>query len=438
MGKSGIKNMSRQEPCPICGKPDYCFWSEIKNFPGMYTLLCRRSSEAVGSIIAGTDGKDYVVVPNKNNVVGTFYESVQQREERKNIHLSGERKEYKPIQYTVVDSITPLPNDKLDEIYRCLMENLPLYQFHASYLLKEGWSMKLIEEHHICSFPAEKIEKLPYSLRNIPSRTQLAKTIMRKLNLQSLAGVPGADINKMGEWTFYSHSGIVFPVYDENGHIYRLRVRLDYMDLPVKMKEEKDGFYYVDNEEKIHVTMSGAYSLRNGERTYKRFSSHEGKYRNFSSYMEDKSAYDAGFIENIFHKGCESGNQLMFVSKPEDDYSIVWLTEGEKKAIFSYEIIKQPFICIPGVSSFMKLTQKRRGGKSALDILKQRGTKSAVIAYDADRYKNDMVMNAMNGLANLLQNEGFNVYIADWEIKDGKGLDDLLSAGYLPSLMLVK
>ena len=86
----------------------------------------------------------------------------------------------------------------------------------------------------------------------------------------------------------------------------------------------------------------------------------------------------------------------------------------------------------------MKLTQKRRGGKSALDILKQRGTKSAVIAYDADRYKNDMVMNAMNGLANLLQNEGFNVYIADWEIKDGKGLDDLLSEGYLPSLMLVK
>ena len=84
MGLSNIKNMSRQEPCPICGKPDYCFWSELHNNPGMYILLCRRSSEAVETIIAGNDGNSYIAIPKNNkDVIGTYYENVKQREDRK-------------------------------------------------------------------------------------------------------------------------------------------------------------------------------------------------------------------------------------------------------------------------------------------------------------------------------------------------------------------
>ena len=38
----------------------------------------------------------------------------------------------------------------------------------------------------------------------------------------------------------------------------------------------------------------------------------------------------------------------------------------------------------------------------------------------------------MNGLAKMMLSHGFKVYIADWDEKDGKGLDDLLSGHKIP------
>ena len=426
--------MSRQEPCPICGKPDYCFWSELKNEPGMYILLCRRSSEAVGTLITGNDGNEYIVIPKNNqDVIGTYYENVKQREDRKKSFVAGERKEYTRKQFTVIDFVSPLSNEELDAIYRCMMRKLPLYKFHAQYLLKEGWNMEMLKKNMICSFPSKHISKLPTSLKQIPSREHLAKDIMSELKLNSLAGVPGAYKNDKGQWTFHGPSGIIFPVYDIDGHIYRIRIRLDYMDLPVNIREDENGYYYMDDKDKVTVSMSGPFIRVGEERIFKRFSSHEGKYRNFSSYKEDPNAYKAGFIENIFQKGCEAKNQIMFAINPGDDKKVFWITEGEKKAIFSNHVLKQPVIGLPGVNDFAKLN-KSINGKSAITTMKQRGYKTVIVAFDADRYRNEMVMRCMNGLISLMKEEGFSVYLADWNEADGKGLDDLLAAGYLPAI----
>ena len=40
----------------------------------------------------------------------------------------------------------------------------------------------------------------------------------------------------------------------------------------------------------------------------------------------------------------------------------------------------------------------------------------------------------MNNLADMLAKEQFKVFIADWNEKDGKGLDDLLSSGKIPHI----
>ena len=40
----------------------------------------------------------------------------------------------------------------------------------------------------------------------------------------------------------------------------------------------------------------------------------------------------------------------------------------------------------------------------------------------------------MHNLAELLNSNNFDVFIADWNENDGKGLDDLLSAGKLPQI----
>ena len=427
-----LQRVSKTSPCPICNKPDYCFWKEREKNPDMFNLYCNRTSEAIGNIVTGSDGKEYISI--YQNTRGTVFEAVEQREERSKSKVDGNKVNSPSIKtHCVVDSINPLPNERLDEIYRCMMSHLPLYKHHAQYLLNEGWDMELITNNGICSFPVENKKKLPASLKNIPSREDLAKAIMKELSLTSLAGVPGAYLSESGKWNFVGKSGIIFPVYDENGLIYRIRTRLDYLDLPVKVKEDEKGFYYEDMGERVDITMGGPKKKTENGIQNIRFSSHEGKYRNFSSYALNEDAYKSGFIENIFHKGCEAKNQLLFSSHPNDTWETVWIIEGEKKAIFSNKVLHQPFIGLSGVNDFGRL-KKIRNGKNTLQILKERGTKNCIIAYDADRYHNSAVMMFMNNLADMLAKEQFKVFIADWNEKDGKGLDDLLSSGKFPHI----
>ena len=427
-----IIKVSKTSHCPICNKPDYCFWKEREKDPDMFNLYCNRTSEAIGNIVTGTDGKEYVSI--YLNTRGTVFEAVDQREERSKQKVEGTKVQQPSVKtHCVIDSINPLPNEQLDEIYRCIMNHLPLYKFHAKYLLNEGWDMELILNNGICSFPVENKKKLPSSLQNIPSREELAKIVMKELSLKSLAGVPGAYLSESGKWSFVGKSGIIFPVYDENGLIYRIRTRLDYLDLPVKIKEDDYGLFYEDAGERVDVTMSGPRKkTKNGVVSVK-YSSHEGKYRNFSSYALNEDAYKSGFIENVFHKGCEAKNQLLFAFHPGNSWETVWIIEGEKKAIFSNHVLNQPFIGLSGVNDFGRLI-KPRNGKTTLEILKERGTKRCIIAYDADRYHNSAVMMFMKNLAELLNSNNFDVFIADWNENDGKGLDDLLSAGKLPQI----
>lgn len=425
------KRVSRSEPCPVCGKPDWCGWQARQDNPNLWNLYCNRSSAAKGDIVSGVDGNDYVAV---HDLGGTIkFEEKNQREARLKQRVSGEAKKYTPRQYTVVDSISPLPNDQLDTVYRCMLGLLPLYKFHAEYLLKEGWSMELIKKHHVCSFPADKFKYLPFSLKKgMITREKLAELLRGKLSMKSLAGVPGAYIKDNGCWSFAGRSGIVFPIYDADGHIIRLRIRMDYIDLPVSLKEDENGFYYMDKDERVSVTMSGAFTEKNGERIYKRFSTHEGKYRPLTSYAQNDEAYKAGFIENIYHKGCEAKNQLTFIMDENLDASVFWITEGEKKALFASHVLRQPFIGLPGVGDYKRLLVPHLRGRSTLDIMRERGVHTAVVAFDADRYNNVYVMKFQEELVKLLKNEGFKVLVADWNEKDGKGIDDLLLSGHLP------
>lgn len=326
-----IKSVTRQNPCPVCGKPDFCFWREREKDPGYFNLYCNRTSEAKGTIITGKDGKDYLVIYQSNTA--TIFEEKNQRAERTKHNVSGEKKEYTPRNFTVMDSITPLTHQKLDQVYRCMMSHLPLFKFHAKYLAKEGWSMKLIREHGICSMPAANIRKLPASLKGSLSRTVLAARVMQDLSMKSLAGVPGAYINEQGSWTFHAKSGILFPVYDSDGLIYRMRIRMDYLDLPVTVLEDSQGFYYLDKGIRIELSMSGAFKWVDNQKIFMDFPSHKGKYRNFSSYKMDAASYQSGYIQNAYNKGCEAKNALLYAFHASDNFSVWWITEAKKSIL---------------------------------------------------------------------------------------------------------
>ena len=70
--------VTRNAPCPICGKPDYCWWKEREKEPGYYNLYCNRTSEAKGTIVNGLDGNEYVAIYENNP--GTIYQSVSDRD----------------------------------------------------------------------------------------------------------------------------------------------------------------------------------------------------------------------------------------------------------------------------------------------------------------------------------------------------------------------
>ena len=59
-----------------------------------------------------------------------------------------------------------------------------------------------------------------------------------------------------------------------------------------------------------------------------------------------------------------------------------------------------------------------------MDIMKKKGAKVAVIAFDADKAVNKMVMLCHDKLADMLLKNGFLVFSAEWDMADGKGREE--------------
>ena len=136
------KPVTRQEPCPICGKPDYCWWRERDNEPGYFNLYCNRTLEAKGTVVAGLDGKDYIAVFQRDT--GTIFQPLAERKKMFGDGSGeGPKKKATPRRFTVIDSVEELPHEKLDMVYRTLMEILPLQKFMLNtFCTKAGaWSL---------------------------------------------------------------------------------------------------------------------------------------------------------------------------------------------------------------------------------------------------------------------------------------------------------
>lgn len=394
-----IKDCSRIQPCPICGKPDWC--GTIVSEKGDFKLCQRSTDEYVAgeSQVLGADGMCYIFV-RKSNAGANIFEEAGQRLARQRLykgeHLGNlEMAKINRKVLTPVDIVDPLSNRELDAIYRDLLSMLYLEERHSFKLREDGWTEELIKANHIVSFPEEDYVRFQ-NRDKIHSRQLWRKTLAEKLveKYGDLTGVPGAYINAKGIWTFTGKPGILFPLYDEHGYIYRLRVRLDN---PIPGK---------------------------------------GKYRNFSSWYEDEEAATQGFLKNKFAHGCQADNHLGFyINSARDDMYIAYITEGEKKGIIGEYLLKAPVISVPGVNSYSKLLVGDIGFRP-IDALARMGIKMFIIAFDADKHTNEKVMKSQWDTVNSLKKEGFAIGLAEWDASLGKGLDDLLVGGCKPRYVL--
>lgn len=328
-----------------------------------------------------------------------------------------------------------LANKKLDAIYRAMLQMLTLEEWHKESLLREWKSpvydvSGLIDTYIIRSLPPKDTGR-PKGKN--PTRKALVGRLFDMFG--GLEGVPGF-YRRSGEywdnkpekekWTIaFPNSGMIFPCYDQDGYMYRIRVRDDLPDLEVK-----------ENYHKPYKGMYGAFhryqDYRSGEiicqfipkenpqervicRPEEAYGKPRGKYKNFSSTDLDG--------------GCGSGSPISLYTLPGDNNTIALITEGEKKAMVGNGVKHIPCVSLPGVGAYNLLFSG-----SMYEFLKNRGVRIWIVCYDADKSSNKNVRACEDSLCAELKRRGEKVFIGEWSEKFSKGLDDILLEGVELSL----
>lgn len=82
---------------------------------------------------------------------------------------------------------------------------------------------------------------------------------------------------------------------------------------------------------------------------------------------------------------------------------------------------------LPGVQTYRLI----------LPIIKEKGIKKVVIAYDMDATTNKYVKMHLFNFSKELKEIGVRLYAAIWDVNESKGLDDLLNSNRLPSVVKI-
>lgn len=476
-----IQRVSRTRPCVICGKPDWCGFMAFQN--GDVNHVCARMAGSVGDYVEGLDGQTYRIKSLKE--FGTVYETVEQYERNREAFIQSlpGYKGRKPGSRTTVSASTPQPFVKeqevvtegvadlaspadLDRVYRAFLKLLCLEKKHER-KLREEWDKipglygKIIATFPIKSLPPEDAVRFSSDekLRNL-SRKKVMQSLVERVGEPK--GVPGFYQRRDGSWTCYRLAGIVFPVYNTRGQIIRLRVNDDYPDCEGEFAGKASLFRYMRDDEfgtgwfAIPMRENGSLIYERRELVweygsvnkkieltsagYPKGSKVNGKYKNFTSYQERAVTAPDGVLHvtNLLTNGCRSGSACSLYTKQGDDTTVVYATEGEKKAIVANMMLNVPVISIPGVSNFNMLFKPEEGYKDTLmEALRDRGMKLAVLVYDADKASNEVVLRNEQNAIKAFRENGIKIAVGEWNAAWGKGLDDILLEQVLPKVTLI-
>lgn len=324
------------------------------------------------------------------------------------------------------------PPEVRDRAYRAFLSELHYEPRHLENRLSEGWTAEEIELAGLRTMPIPAGIEAKYGKRNRvqdPDPKKICRSIISRLGMDALKGVPGFYTDRDGQWTFRSVSGEVLPMYDADGYVIQLRIRLDYFDVDLPFAEGSDDkrAFLLQNDRRYELTVRGFRDVTDGKpvKVDSSFFGRAGKTRSFTSYLQSK---EAG--RNLLTNGTRAQDEPSVYHRKGDDDTFFWITEGERKAALCSLRNRQTCISIPGVGKYI-LPDKR----GYIDKLRERGAVGVIVAFDADRVSNPNVKGFEEKLISHLEEKGLLVQVAVWNESEGKGIDDLYLAGGSPDIV---
>ena len=378
MPDSNWKRVSRDEHCPICGKPDWC----TVTTDGMIACCMRVEAEKQ----AANGGW----IHNLSDTPRPFVIS------------------YAPTSYKNPKASPAV----LDKVYSAMLSRLTLSEVHRDELTSPKRGMTL-----------EQIKKNAYSSLPLQGRSQVAKDLLEIFEVDKVTHVPGFYLNDNGHSGYYptlaGAPGLLIPIRDVQQRILAFQIKTDIRNSEVSETENTP-------------------THRSSKRPRLRFThSPFGKYTWFSSKGKE---------------GGTSSGAPAHVAMPSSliDKKRVWITEGALKADIACELLGEIVIGVSGVSNFRagnvlttleqldggRQEGKRARGQEPFSRLAVLPPMEVVIAYDADKDKNPHVKHHAFQLACACSAKGYTVYEAQWDLHKGKGIDDLLLNGEIPTITL--
>jgi hypothetical protein len=184
------QRVDRKNPCPVCGKGDWC-----RTSTDLRWAMCRRLDTGEGRQKTDKDGAPYWVY----DLVGSPFH------------------EHHPPSLSVTSTQARARDDILDEVYRVLLSTLSLSNQHRAQLRQRG----------LCD---QDIAWRGY--RNLPQqgRASVARHLVDVFGPETCRTVPGLYVcEREGKrwWTLAGAAGLLIPLRDHAGRVIALSVRSD-------------------------------------------------------------------------------------------------------------------------------------------------------------------------------------------------------------------
>jgi|HigsolmetaAR206D_1030411.scaffolds.fasta_scaffold00003_159 DNA primase len=272
----------------------------------------------------------------------------------------------------------------LDIAYRLMLEGVDLSDEHRDYLRKRGLSDEEIEHYGLFTFP-EPTQAFLDDLLDRCREYGVSPNVFKRT--PGFYTRPDWELDtsqpENGEqeyrYTFAKYKGIGIPSRNARGEIVGIQIRRD------TAREKKKRYTW------------------------------------FSSSF---AAYD----DNPYIFGTAAGAPIHVSYPAENRYpNVMFITEGFFKSVAVAKTFGAVCLSVAGVGSFKEINKELKFARF------KAGTplEHIYVAYDADMAENPQVFHHAKNMAALIREEfpEVKIHLALWDIKNGKGIDDLIQNG---------